>query len=75
MKTIEMNLRGLAKIIDASASIFEIQSLCTFAQAVLMQLVSLFQLGANTDVFLGSAFTASQLESDFVIIAPEGTAA
>ena len=72
MKTIEMNRRGLAKIIDASASLFEIQPLCTFAQSVLMQLVSLLQLGENADVFLGSAFTASQLEGDFVIIAGMG---
>jgi response regulator RpfG family c-di-GMP phosphodiesterase len=72
MRTIEMNRRGLEKIIDASASLFEVQSLCTFAQGVLIQLVSIFQLGDHTDVFLGSAFTASQLESDFVIVAGMG---
>jgi response regulator RpfG family c-di-GMP phosphodiesterase len=72
MRTIDMNRRGLEKIIDASASLFERQSLCTFAQGVLIQLVSIFQLGDHADVFLGSAFTASQLESDFVIIAGMG---
>ena len=72
MKTIEMNRRGLAKIIDASASLFEIQPLCTFAQSVLMQLVSLLQLGENADVFLGSDFTPWQREGDFVIIAGMG---
>jgi response regulator RpfG family c-di-GMP phosphodiesterase len=72
MRTIEMNRRGLEKIIDASASLFEVQSLCKFAEGVLIQLVSIFQLGDHTDVFLGSAFTASQRDSNSVIIAGMG---
>jgi response regulator RpfG family c-di-GMP phosphodiesterase len=72
MKTIEQNRRGLEKIIEASANLFETQSLCKFAQGVLMQLASILQLDENTAIFMGSAFTASQFESDFVIIAGTG---
>jgi response regulator RpfG family c-di-GMP phosphodiesterase len=72
MKIIDQNRRGLEKIIDASADLFESQSLGKFAQGVLIQLTSLFQLDESTALFMGSAFTAEQRENDFLIIAGTG---
>jgi response regulator RpfG family c-di-GMP phosphodiesterase len=73
MRIIDQNKRGLEKIIEASARLFEVRSLQKFAQGVLMQLVSIFQLDENNALFIGSAFTASQLENTgFSIIAGTG---
>jgi response regulator RpfG family c-di-GMP phosphodiesterase len=73
MKIINQNRRGLEKIIEASANLFEAPSLHKFAQGVLMQLVSILQIDEHAALFLGSAFTASQLNStDFIIIAGTG---
>ena len=72
LRIIDQNRRGLEKIIDASADLFEFQSLRKFAQGVLMQLVSIFQLDEDSAIFQGSAFTASQLNHDFIIIAGTG---
>jgi response regulator RpfG family c-di-GMP phosphodiesterase len=73
MKIIDQNRKGLEKIIEASANLFEAPSLHKFAQGVLMQLVSILQLDEHSALFLGSAFTASQLDSkDFIIIAGTG---
>ena len=72
LRIIDQNRRGLEKIIDASADLFEVQSLRKFAQGVLMQLVSIFQLDGNSAIFQGSAFTASQLNDSFIIMAGTG---
>jgi response regulator RpfG family c-di-GMP phosphodiesterase len=72
MRIIEQNRRGLEKIIEASSNLFEIQSLRKFAQGVLLQLVSILQLDDSSAIFLGSAFTASRMENQFVIIAGTG---
>lgn len=72
LQIIEQNRRGLEKIIEASANLFEMQSLRQFAQGVLMQLISLLQLDESSAIFLGSGFTASQMSNDFVILAGTG---
>jgi response regulator RpfG family c-di-GMP phosphodiesterase len=72
MRIIEQNRRGLEMIIEASADLFEIQSLRKFAHGVLMQLVSILQLDNSSAIFLGSAFTASRTDSQFEIIAGTG---
>jgi response regulator RpfG family c-di-GMP phosphodiesterase len=46
--TIERNKRGLRKVIDASPTIFKMQSLSNFTSGVLEQLVSLMNLGRSS---------------------------
>ncbi|MFZ7127212.1 MAG: DUF3369 domain-containing protein [Desulfobacterales bacterium] len=72
LKIIDQNRRGLEKIIEASAGLFEAQSLCQFAEGVLMQLISLFQLDESSAIFVGSGFSARQMSSEFVIVAGTG---
>lgn len=72
MRIIEQNRLGLEKIIEATANLFEVQSLRKFAQGILMQLVSILQLDPSTAIFLGSAFTASRLDNHYVIVAGTG---
>ncbi len=72
MRIIEQNRLGLEKIIDATSNLFEVQSLRKFAQGILMQLVSILQLDPATAIFLGSAFTASRRDSQYVIVAGTG---
>jgi response regulator RpfG family c-di-GMP phosphodiesterase len=72
LKIIDQNRRGLEKIIQASANLFEMQSLCQLAQGVLMQLTALLQLDASSAVLVGAGFTASRTSSEFVIMAGTG---
>jgi response regulator RpfG family c-di-GMP phosphodiesterase len=47
LEIIEQNRQGLEQIISASASIFQVQSMERFVRGVLIQLLSLLQLGEN----------------------------
>jgi response regulator RpfG family c-di-GMP phosphodiesterase len=72
LRIIEQNRRGLEKIIEASANLFEMQSLCQLAQGVLMQLTALLQLDASSAILMGAGFAASRKSSAFVIMAGTG---
>ncbi|UCF91592.1 MAG: DUF3369 domain-containing protein [Desulfobacterales bacterium] len=72
LRIIEQNRRGLEKIIDASADLFELRSLRQFAQGVLTQLLSLLHLDESSLLMQASAFTASRNNDDFIIIAATG---
>jgi response regulator RpfG family c-di-GMP phosphodiesterase len=72
LRIIDQNRKGLEKIVNASANLFENQSLRMFAQGVLMQLSSILQMDESTALSVGSAFTAEKRDSDFVIIAGTG---
>lgn len=69
---ISANRDGLQKIIDASSSIFKLQSMSKFASGVLIQLVSLLGLHKNSLYCKTSSFAATKSENDFVILAATG---
>lgn len=70
---IEANRRGLEKIIDSSASIFELQSMRNFASGVLHQLTSILHLSRNALYCHISGFAATtKKQSDFYILAATG---
>lgn len=71
LEIIERNRHGLEQIINASASIFRIQSMERFVQGVLTQLVSLLRLGGNS--FCGSGCFVSDDQQFLRIIAGTGT--
>ncbi len=56
--TLEANKKGLEKILDASAGIFEIQAIERFAQGVLQQLTSLLHLEEDALYAKASGFAA-----------------
>jgi len=60
--TIENSRRGLEKIIDASSTIFELQSMKTFVSGVLTQLVSFFNLRQNSLYVHSFALDCNNLE-------------
>lgn len=70
--TINANRRGLEKIIDASASIFKIQSMSKFASGILAQLVSLLGLNKNSLYCHASGFAAARNDDKFLILAATG---
>ncbi|MCX7023564.1 MAG: DUF3369 domain-containing protein [Spirochaetes bacterium] len=70
--TIEKNRRGLEKIIDASAHIFEIQSLQKFASGILEQLTSLLNIDRDAIYFNVGGFTAVLEENGFRVLAATG---
>ncbi len=70
--TIERNRNGLEKIIEASAHIFELQSLKKFASGVLEQLTGILNLDRDA-VYLGTGgFTAAREGEAFVALAATG---
>jgi response regulator RpfG family c-di-GMP phosphodiesterase len=71
-KKIELNKRGLEKIIQASNSIFELQSLRTFAQGVLLQFESLSGLDVHSIYTQVDGFSAIKERRDFRILAGTG---
>lgn len=71
-KTIELNKMGLEKIIQASNSIFELQSLRNFAQGVLLQFESLSGVDVHSIYTKVDGFSAIQERSDFKILAGTG---
>jgi response regulator RpfG family c-di-GMP phosphodiesterase len=70
--TIENNRRGLKKIIDASADIFERQSLQKLGSSVLNQLISILQLHGDILPAHASGFTASGIKGQSVVLAATG---
>lgn len=71
-KKIELNKMGLEKIIQASNSIFELQSLRNFAQGVLLQFESLSGVDVHSIYTTVDGFSAIQERSDFKILAGTG---
>lgn len=70
--TIDRSRKGLEKIINASATIFELQSLKTFVSGVLMQLVSILHLDRDAFYCHASGLTASTMDGELRIIAATG---
>ncbi|MBN2442780.1 MAG: DUF3369 domain-containing protein [Spirochaetales bacterium] len=66
--TIDKNRKGLEKIIEASARLFEMQHISRFSSEILFQLTSLFQLNTHGDKPVISGFVASKLNQDFTIL-------
>jgi response regulator RpfG family c-di-GMP phosphodiesterase len=73
LETIEQNRLGLEQIINASASIFKIQSLECFIQGVLTQLVSLLKLGKNTFYCGNGCLASDSRDTYFRIVAGTGS--
>lgn len=69
---IEANRRGLQRIIDASANLFELRSLRQLASGVLTQLVSILHMDPNAIVFETSGFAATKSAKNFDILAATG---
>ncbi len=72
IRIIDRNRRGLEQIIRASASLFEVQSLKTFARGVLTQLLALLKLDESSLYLQASGFTASVVENNLTILAGTG---
>lgn len=70
--TIHDNKKGLEKIIKASSTIFEIQSMKKFASGVLTQLTSILNLNKNALYCQTSSFAATKGEDGFYIMAATG---
>ncbi len=60
LSIIDTNRKGLQKVIESSATIFEMQSLSKFASGVLTQLVSLMRLHPSSLYCQNSGFTAGK---------------
>jgi len=70
---IDENRQGLQKIIDASSSIFKVQSMSKFISGILQQLTSLLGLNRNSLFCNGASFAASRSpEETFIILAATG---
>lgn len=69
---IDANRRGLEKIIDASASIFKIQSMSKLVSGVLTQLLALLDLDKNSLYCQASGFAAEKSAGSFRILAATG---
>ncbi len=70
--TIDRNKRGLEKIIDASASIFEIHSLKQFVSGVLMQILSILHVDNDAVFYNTSGLTATKSEGHLLVMAAAG---
>jgi response regulator RpfG family c-di-GMP phosphodiesterase len=70
--TIDISRKGLEKIIDASAHIFELQSLRKFVTGILMQLVSLLRLNENALYCHTSGITATSDNGELTVMAATG---
>ena len=70
--TINRSRKGLEKIIDASATIFEMQSMKNFVGGVLLQLVSLLHLEKDALYCHASGLTATAAKGDLKIMAATG---
>lgn len=69
---LEANRRGLEKVIDASARIFELRSLDQFAQGVLEQLAALLFLECDAVMLQVSGVAAAGAPPDLRIVAGTG---
>lgn len=73
LRIIDRNRKGLIKIINASAHLFEIQSLRQFANGVLTQLLSILNLDESSLYLHDAGFSVRERENDFFILAATGT--
>ncbi len=71
-RALELNRAGLEKIIHSTNAIFEMQSLRTFAQGVLLQFESLSGLDVHSLYTQVDGFSAIQEHMDFRILAGTG---
>lgn len=71
--TIEANRVGLEKIVDASSSLFEVQSMTKFVSGVMTQLLSILCLSDNSMFFRFSAFLTDDNYYNPVILAGTGS--
>jgi response regulator RpfG family c-di-GMP phosphodiesterase len=69
---IDSSKKGLEKIIESSASIFEIQSMKKFASGVLTQLTSILNLNKNAIYCQTSSFAATKNDGEYYILAATG---
>ena len=69
---IDRTRRGLLQIINASARLFEIQSLRQFANGVLTQLLSILNYDESSLYFHNSGFSLPDQKNNFVILAATG---
>lgn len=59
LRIIDMNRKGLQKIVDSAGTIFEMQSMQKFASGILAQLVALLRLNPNSLYCHAAGFAAS----------------
>jgi two-component sensor histidine kinase/CheY-like chemotaxis protein len=71
IRTIEESKRGLEMIIEATSSIFRIQSMMMFASGILKQLISILQI-RDAAFFNASGFTAASEAAGLHILAGTG---
>jgi response regulator RpfG family c-di-GMP phosphodiesterase len=73
MNIIEINRRSLKKIIESSASMFELQSMSNFATGVLSQLVALLNVNPSALYCNASGLAATKKgHNDFQVLAATG---
>lgn len=72
LMALEKNRRGLVKVIEASARIFELRSLEHFAEGVLEQLTALLYLDQDAMVIKASAIAAAKDNGSFTVVAAVG---
>ncbi len=72
LRIIEKSRMGLEQIINASAHLFELQSLKSFAKGVLTQLISILKLDESSVYLQLSGFSAFTEDGDFIILAATG---
>lgn len=68
----ESYLRGLIKIIDASARMFDLNAIHDFASGVLEQLTSLLYMEQDALLIEASAMTIKKADSRFYVVASSG---
>ncbi len=74
MTIIDVNRRSLKKIIDSSASMFELQSMSNFASGVLSQLVALLKVNPSALYCNASGLAATKTgHNDFHVLAATGS--
>ncbi len=66
------NRRGLVKVIEASAHIFELRSMEYFAEGVLEQLTALLYLDQDAMVFMSSGLAADRTNGHYSVVAATG---
>jgi response regulator RpfG family c-di-GMP phosphodiesterase len=69
---LEANRKGLRQVINASANIFELQSMNQFAQGVLEQLISLLYLRGDAMFCQVKGFAATRTDDALSVIAATG---
>lgn len=72
LRMIEGNRRGLEKIIDASGSLFEIQSMEQFMSGVLTQITSLLNVEGEAVCCSTTCFATAEPEGDIMVLAGTG---